>query len=192
MRLARSHPIFSAVSLLSLLALLLLPAQSALAGGCCLVATIKSLDTGRVFVSNRGQVTDGYDFTSFRAFTDFQVITTAPARSGPAYEVDRDGWDHLLYYPGVAGAPGAVYYEGLYNGSSEYDHHWYAVPPEQDAALRRVLAAQGLTPATAQRQWFFVLAIFAITALGLASLYLALGAYTRPPTRRALTAAAAR
>src|SRR5437764_13685024 len=110
----RSRPwVFTAAALLSLLALLLLPVRAALAGGCCSVATIKNLDTGHELGATRGQLVNGYDLSAFAAFTDFRLRTTPPQRSGPAYEVDRDGWDHLRYYPSVAGAPGAVYYEGL-------------------------------------------------------------------------------
>jgi hypothetical protein len=167
--------------------LLLLPLQTALAGGCCGVATIRSLDTGRVLVATRGQATLGYDLTAFTSFTDFRLRTAAPTRSGPAYEVDRDGWDHLRYYPGTGDEPGAAYYEGLYNGSSEYDHQWFAVPPEQDATLRRVLAAEGLNAGTTQWQGWAVLLVFAVCAGALIGLYGALGVYTRRP---ALIAAA--
>jgi len=173
--------VLTAAALLTLLALLLLPVRAALAGGCCGVATIKNLDTGRELVATRGQFVNGYDLNAFTAFTDFRLRTAPPQRSGPVYEVDRDGWDHRRYYPGVAGAPGAVYYEGLYNGSSEYDRQWFAVPPEQDAALRQVLAANSLTAAAAQQQSLLVLAVFTLSALVLVGLYLTLGAYTRRP-----------
>ena len=175
----------SAAALASVLAMFLMPLPAALAGGCCGVATITSPDTGRELVARRGQTTLGYDLTAFDSFTDFRLRTTAPARSGPAYEVDRDGWDHLLYYPGVEAAPGVVYYEGLYNGSSEYDYQWFVVPPEQDAALRRVLAAEGLTEGqtagTTQRQWALVLLVFALFAGAMLAVYQALGAYIRRP-----------
>src|SRR5438067_12636573 len=149
MPLTRSRRFFSAAALSSLLVLLLLPMQSTLAGGCCFTKiVITSRDTGRMAVISGPALTAGYDVSTFWSFADFSNRTAPPARSGPAYEVDRDGWDHLLYYPSVAGAPGVVYYEGLYNGASEYDYQWFAVPPEQDAALRQVLTSQGLTAAT--------------------------------------------
>ena len=55
------------------------------------------------------------------------------------------------------------------------------MPPEQDAALRQVLAAQGLTAATTRQQSFLVLGVFLLAALVLVALYLILGAYTRRP-----------
>jgi hypothetical protein len=189
MRLTRSRSLFSAAALLSLLALLL-PLPPALAGGgCCFTkVVITSLDTGRVAVISGPALTAGYDLSSFWSFADFPNRTAAPARSGPSYEVNRDDTDHLRYYPGVGSAPGVVYYEGLYNGSSEYDGQWFSVTPEHDAALRQVLAAQGLTAAAARQQSFFVLAVFALAALVLAGLCVALGAYTRHPAARAVTA----
>jgi hypothetical protein len=147
---------------MSLLVLLLLPVPSALAGGCCSEVRIKSLDTGREVELHRGTLSAGYDLVTFTSFTDFTRPIAAPARSGPVYEVSRDSWDHLRYYPGVDGAPGAVYYEGLFSGSSEYDHLWFAVTPEQDAAVRQALANQGFTPAPAVQR------LLPITIIGLA------------------------
>jgi hypothetical protein len=185
----RSFCFLSVAALASVLAMFLMPLPAALAGGCCGVATITSLATGQELVARRGQTTLGYNLTTFDSFTDFRLRGTAPARSGPAYEVDRDGWDHLLYYPGVGAAPGVVYYEGLYTGSSEYDHQWFVVPADQDAALQLVLAAKGLTAGqtagTPQRQWTRVLLVFALFATALLAVYQALGAYVRRPAPRA-------
>ena len=170
-------------ALASVLSLCLLPIQAALAGGgCCFTkVSITSLDTGRVAVLTGPSLTAGYDVSTFWSFADFAQPAAKPARSGPAYEVNRDGWDHLRYYPSAGGAPGVVYYEGLYNGSSEYDHQWFVVPPEQDAALRQVMQVQGLTGSTAQQQWFLVGLVFVLFAGALLAVYLALGAYLQRP-----------
>jgi hypothetical protein len=137
----------TAIFLVALLFLLLLPLQSALAGGCCFTdITIKSLDSGRQVTISGPALTAPHDLSTFQSFTDFSRTISKPSRVGPAYEVVRDGWDHLRYYPGVGDAPGAVYYEGLINGSSEYDGRWFFVLPEQDATLRQELASQGFAP----------------------------------------------
>jgi hypothetical protein len=163
MRASRSPHLFSAAALASLLFMLLLPMTSASAGGCCFKEIrIKSLDTGREVVITGPALTSGYDLSTFGSFASFPDRTPAPVRSGPSYEVSRDGWDHLRYYPGVGDAPGVVYYEGLFNGSSEYDHQWFTVTAAQDAALRQVLANQGFTPARAVQQ------LLPITIIGLA------------------------
>jgi hypothetical protein len=148
---SRSPRYFLAAALLALLVALLLPMQSALAGGCCFKEIrIKSLATGREVVITGPALTSGYDLSNFGSFADFPTRTAAPLHPGPGYEVIRydnqTAWDHLRYYPGVAGAPGAAYYEGLFNGSSEYDDQWFAVTAAQDAALRQVLANRGFTP----------------------------------------------
>ena len=160
-----------------------LPWPTALAGGgCCFTkVSITSLETGRVAVLTGPSLNAGYDISTFWSWADFSQRTAKPARSGPSYEVNRDGWDHLRYYPGVAGAPGVVYYEGLYNGSSEYDHQWFVVPPEQDAPLRQIMLAQGLTGNTAWRQWFLVGGVFALFAGALLAVYLTLGVYIQRP-----------
>jgi len=70
----------------------------------------------------------------FFAFADFyRDRTTAPENPGAGYEVTRyymDGkseiaFDHLHYYPET----GFVYYDGIVNGSSEYDGEWYTAQP---------------------------------------------------------------
>lgn len=71
----------------------------------------------------------------FFAFADFyRDRAEAPVDPGIGYEITRyyiDGereiaFDRLHYYP----ATGFVYYDGIVNGSSEYDKKWYAAKPE--------------------------------------------------------------
>ena len=140
----------SLAALVAGLVALLAPLPAALAGGCCFTQiTIQSLDTGRQVTLSGPALTSPYDLSTFFSFADFTQPAAQPSRSGPAYEVARDGWDHLIYYPGTANQPGVVYYEGLFNGSSEYDGRWFLVPAQQDAALRAALARQGFPPMAA-------------------------------------------
>ena len=70
----------------------------------------------------------------FFAFADFyRDRIKAPEEPGVGYEITRyyiDGkseiaFDHLHYYP----ESGFVYYDGIVNGSSEYDGEWYTAQP---------------------------------------------------------------
>jgi len=82
----------------------------------------------------------------FFAFADFSKGGIAePSNPGEGYEVIRSfvdennkvqNWDLLYYYPDT----GYVYYDGLINGSSEYDKQWYVARPEVEAGFRAVLA----------------------------------------------------
>jgi hypothetical protein len=45
-------------------------------------------------------------------------------------------FDQLHYYPYT----GYVYYDGLVNGSSEYDGKWYAATPSAEEPFRAALA----------------------------------------------------
>lgn len=170
MTLKLSPRCFSAAVQVALVVALLLPMQAALAGGCCFQKiTIKNLDTSRVVAITGTALTTPYDLSNFRSFTDFSRAVAKPSRSGPAYEVvrypDETGWDHLIYYPSVGDQPGAVYYEGLISGSSEYDYQWFAVPPEQDSALRQALASQGFS--AGNPPWLLPLSIAGLAAIGL-------------------------
>jgi hypothetical protein len=80
----------------------------------------------------------------FFAFADFfRDRTKAPTDPGTGYEITRyyiDGkreiaFDHLHYYPDT----GFVYYDGIVNGSSEYDGAWYTAKPETKAVFEKVL-----------------------------------------------------
>ena len=73
--------------------------------------------------------------TDFFAFADFYMNKAKePADPGVGYEITRyyvDGktenaFDRLHYYPDT----GFVFYDGIINGSSEYDGEWYAAKPE--------------------------------------------------------------
>jgi hypothetical protein len=85
--------------------------------------------------------------TDFFAFADFYLNKTeTPANPGVGYEVTRyymnggaeSAFDQLHYYPET----GFVYYDGLVNGSSEYDDHWYIANPDMKILFERVLYTQ--------------------------------------------------
>ena len=84
--------------------------------------------------------------TDFFAYADFsRSATEAPVDLGVGYEITRyyvdngreSAFDHLHYYPGI----GYVYYDGIVNGSSEYDGKWYAAKPSIKTAFTGALSA---------------------------------------------------
>lgn len=93
------------------------------------------------------RLTDPNLTADFFTFADFyQNATYAPANPGIGYEITRyyvDGkretaFDKLHYYPGA----GFVYYDGIVNGSSEYDGKWYTAVPDVKSALEDALHTQ--------------------------------------------------
>lgn len=97
------------------------------------------------------QVTDPALMTGFFAFADFfHDKTKAPADPGAGYEITRfymNGsvavpFDRLHYYPDA----GLVYYDGIVNGSSEYDGKWYIAKSDIKAAFEKVLPSKSPFP----------------------------------------------
>jgi len=82
------------------------------------------------------------DFFIFADFSQGEI--PPPSDPGQGYQIVRmivkgssaDPFDQLHYYPYT----GYVYYDGLVNGSSEYDGKWYAANPAAEAPFRAVLA----------------------------------------------------
>jgi len=83
------------------------------------------------------------DFFAFANFSNGTIA--APSNPGEGYEVVRSfvdknkkvqNFDMLHYYPDT----GYVYYDGLINGSSEYDKQWYLARPEVASDFQSVLA----------------------------------------------------
>jgi len=72
------------------------------------------------------------DFFTFADF--YRDRVEAPANPGAGYEITRyyvngnreSAFDKLHYYPDT----GFVYYDGIVNGSSEYDGKWYLAKPD--------------------------------------------------------------
>ncbi len=102
------------------------------------------------------QLTSEIDVTdpsllNFFSFSYFPDARTEEPEVGAGYVITRydgqikDGtfhaWDKLHYYPNSTGTGGYVFYDGLLDGSSEFDGKWYTTSPEGDVALRRMLAA---------------------------------------------------
>jgi len=91
---------------------------------------------------------------SFDAFNDFSTpIRGTPTVSGEGYLVVRYGldqgtseyvaFDSLRLFPGEPGyVKASVYYEGLVNGSSEYDGKWYEARPEAESTVRSLVEAK--------------------------------------------------
>ncbi len=82
--------------------------------------------------------------TDFFAFANFyRDKAEAPVDPGVGYEITRyyfDGdreivFDKLHYYPET----GYVYYDGVVNGSSEYDQKWYIAQPEIKSTFETAL-----------------------------------------------------
>ena len=99
------------------------------------------------------RVTEPALTTDFFAFADFfRDKTEAPDDPGPGYEITRYyinnsrevAFDHLHYYPDA----GFVYYDGIVNGSSEYDGEWYTARPGIKTAFEGALS---VTPTTKTR-----------------------------------------
>ncbi|MEP7137321.1 MAG: hypothetical protein ABI904_20540 [Chloroflexota bacterium] len=90
------------------------------------------------------------DYFAFANF--FKALAKAPDNPGAGYEITRyyvDGnqesaFDKLHYYPDT----GFVYYDGLVNGSSEYDGKWYTanadIKPIFEPALTNQIRLIGL------------------------------------------------
>ena len=128
-----------------LLAIMLLtPAMLVSAKGGFSYITVKGPGIiGEINVTNSALTSD------FFAFADFSKgPIDPPADSGQGYQVVRvyvetvDGkptdnpFDQLHYYPYT----GYVYYDGLVEGSSEYDGKWYAANPSANDPFRAALA----------------------------------------------------
>lgn len=67
-----------------------------------------------------------------------------PADLGAGYELQRDDFDRVRYYPDPHGSWGYVFYVGIINGSSEYDGHWYRASTVGDATMRCIMEAHGV------------------------------------------------
>ena len=124
-----------------LLAIMLLtPAMFVFAKGDFSYITVKGPGIiGEINVTNPALTGD------FFAFANFSLgPIDPPADPGQGYQVVRvyvEGtkdmpFDQLHYYPYT----GYVFYDGIVNGSSEYDGKWYAENPSANGPFRAVLA----------------------------------------------------
>jgi hypothetical protein len=120
--------------------------------------TIVSAKGGYSFITIAGpdlqeavRTTDAALTEDFFAFADFyRDRVDAPQDPGVGYEITRyylDGareiaFDRLHYYPST----GFVYYDGIINGSSEYDKKWYAADPEIRSVFDGILVGASISP----------------------------------------------
>jgi hypothetical protein len=94
----------------------------------------------------------------FFSFCDFSTAflpeppANAQALLAQSYEITRfvrdertgelAGFDRLHYIPGGGDASGWVFYDGILNGSSEYDQKWCQVDQQDEEIFRRAVASQ--------------------------------------------------
>ncbi len=101
------------------------------------------------------EITDPATLAAF-AFFQFEEVETnhrlgVPApKVGEGFEMTRytggRPWDVLHYYPDPSGQGGYIFLDGLIGPSStEFDGKWYPASPQGDAAIRRVLADNGVS-----------------------------------------------
>jgi hypothetical protein len=121
---------------------------------------------GKLIVYGEGEAVEitHQDLLAFDSFNEF----SAPYRGIPSVTTpglliirgavdSRTGqfvaFDSLRLFPETSSSDAFVYYEGLVNGWSEYDHRWYAARPEAGEALLAALGssaadARGTSPST--------------------------------------------
>lgn len=135
---------FRKISTFLITMILLIPAMPALARGNFDYLAVKGPGiTGEIDVTNPELTGD------FFAFADFtQGAIDPPADPGQGYQIVRvyvvtkndkpepTPFDQLHYYPYT----GYVYYDGLVEGSSEYDGKWYLANPSAEEPFRDILA----------------------------------------------------
>jgi len=124
------------------------------------------------------RITDAHWTENFFMFANFyEDKTEAPADPGKGYEITRyyiDGkreiaFDRLHYYPET----GFIYYDGIVNGSSEYDGKWYTAKPEVESVFETALSIRSMdkiqsgvsTVSTTQAQPRVSLSSFYLVAL---------------------------
>ncbi len=79
----------------------------------------------------------------------FKHVLAVPDSLGEGYELTRyfsdergnyTPFDHVHYYPNPSGADGYVYYDGIINGSSEYDGDWFRINHNSELVLMGILS----------------------------------------------------
>ena len=125
-------------------AMLFLPISLALAKGEFDYLTVKGPGiTGEINITNPALTGDYFAFADFT-----QGPIDPPADPGQGYQIVRvyvetvdskptaRPFDQLHYHPYT----GYVYYDGMVDGSSEYDGKWYAANPSAGEPFRAALA----------------------------------------------------
>jgi hypothetical protein len=131
-----------------------------------------------------GQLTSEIDITDpslleFFSFSYFPDSRTQDPMLGEGYLITRydqqykDGSFHAVdimhYYPSNTDTGGYVFYDGLIDGSSEYDGKWYIASAEGDLAFRRILATNNSAQKTLAQSYqiplFFAFSLAIIIAI---------------------------
>jgi WD40 repeat protein len=138
--------------ILSVVAAVLLSANLTLAKGSWSKVEISGAGLSGVVEVTDPQLLDAFEMTTFQDFD--QGTIDPPEIIGGGYKILR-GWDdpsghflafdEVVYYSDPAGGRGYLYYAGIINGSSEYDHRWYRVSADGEAAMQTFFADQGVT-----------------------------------------------
>lgn len=137
------------VVLLSLLIALALPGLASAKGPAQRITIVGPGLEGELEIVNDAALLNALSMTMLE---DFMQPVDPPARPAPGFEITRfyeantGGYvpfDVVVYHPAPEGEPGAIYYDGIVNGSSEYDGRWFRTNPKGEAALREALAAHG-------------------------------------------------
>jgi len=110
-------------------------------GGFTFITVTGAKLTDEVRISDPSLTQDFFIFADF-----YRNKTEAPVEPGMSYEITRyyvDGktesaFDRLHYYPET----GFIYYDGIVNGSSEYDGKWYTAQPEIKSTFETALFTQ--------------------------------------------------
>ena len=115
-------------------------------------------------------ITDPALTDNFMAFADFSKGSIEkPADPGQGYQIIRmyvednkgQAFDVLHYYPYKD--TGYVYYDGIVNGSSEYDRRWFIADPAAEKPFRAALAKNARLTWTTFGVFGVILTAFFIT-----------------------------
>ena len=125
------------------------------AKGSFTTVVIMRLGTGEL------QIVHDSDLEGFFALSDFtkgsREVTNPGSTYADSYELTRIGEgedgglfavDRLRYVPPGSSQLGYIFYEGLINGSSEYDGKWFPTTPAGDEVMKRIMTSTPSTPPT--------------------------------------------
>ncbi len=101
-------------------------------------------------ISQSLEVTDPELLESLESLQNYERETPAPPWFHDFYVITRSfqegaeyiPFDQVLYVPNEGGRPGWVYYVGVYDGWGSNDGKWFQAVPENEAALRALLAGR--------------------------------------------------
>jgi hypothetical protein len=144
----------STIALLLVAALLTLALPTAHAKGPSdrIIITGPGLGDEGLILTDR----DVTELLSMAGLEHFEIgAIPEPAGLGEGYTLERQyqtapgqyqSFDRVVYYPDPNGDLGYVFYEGIFNGSTEYDDQWFRARPIGDATIRMLL--DGTLPQT--------------------------------------------